>query len=260
MSLSADRLQKSSERFVEGSYASREDYLIFLMTQATYDWAAEFTAGRDTLDFGSGSGWGAARLASTARRVVGVDVDADAVAYARSRYEAPNLAFELLTNGLAYQQEFDAVVSIQVLEHVPDPDAYLASANRALRQGGVILLATPNRATRLYRFQKPWNPWHLNEWDRAGLYGLVARHFHDPEIFDMTGDVDWEVARTTRLKRLALPLTLPFIPAPIRRRGLTALSAARKRRGTWTGTASLSIEIVPHGSPSVNLLVRARKR
>lgn len=196
MTLSTDRLQNTSERFVEGQYASREEYLIYLMTEATYDWAGQNTVGRDVLDFGCGSGWGAARLASTARRVLGVDVDGDAVAYARSRYEAPNLTFELTSNGLAFDADFDAVVSIQVLEHVPDPDAYLAAASRALRPGGAIFLATPNRATRLYRFQKPWNPWHLNEWDRAGLQALIARHFGDLEIFDMTGDVDWEVART----------------------------------------------------------------
>jgi SAM-dependent methyltransferase len=257
--LSSDRLQRTSERLVEDEFATREDYLIFLMTAVTYDWAAEFAAGRDTLDFGCGSGWGSARLASTARRVVGVDVDADAIAYARNRYRVPNLEFQL-DSELDPVQQFDAVISIQVIEHVLDPPVYLEAAARALRPGGMLLLATPNRTTRLFKFQKPWNPWHLTEWDREGLRSLVSQSFADVEVFDMTGDVDEEVRRTRRIRWLTLPLTVPFVPAAIRRPGLAALSALRRSHGRWAGEASLDVRIVPSGSPSVNLLVKATNR
>jgi SAM-dependent methyltransferase len=37
---------------------------------------------------------------------------------------------------------FEAVVSTQVLEHVPDPDSYLAEAHRLLQPGGTLILST----------------------------------------------------------------------------------------------------------------------
>jgi len=48
-----------------------------------YEFARPFCVGKDVLDAGCGVGYGTAYLAETARRVVGVDVDADAIEYAR---------------------------------------------------------------------------------------------------------------------------------------------------------------------------------
>jgi 2-polyprenyl-3-methyl-5-hydroxy-6-metoxy-1,4-benzoquinol methylase len=39
---------------------------------------------------------------------------------------------------------FDAAVSLETVEHVPDPAAFLASVSRLLRPGGGLLLTTPN--------------------------------------------------------------------------------------------------------------------
>ena len=60
---------------------------------------------------------------------------------------------------------FGAVLSFQVIEHLDRPDAYLAEASRVLAPGGVLLLATPDRATRLYSWQQPWNRFHVTEYD-----------------------------------------------------------------------------------------------
>ena len=71
---------------------------------------------------------------------------------------------------------FDAVVSFQVIEHVPSVDAYLAEVARVLRPGGTFLCATPDRVTRLFARQRPWNRWHLEEFTQAGLAAAVSRH------------------------------------------------------------------------------------
>jgi len=39
---------------------------------------------------------------------------------------------------------FDAVVLFEVIEHLPDPSRYLSECHRVLREGGVLLLTTPN--------------------------------------------------------------------------------------------------------------------
>lgn len=41
---------------------------------------------------------------------------------------------------------FDAAVSLETVEHVPDPPAFLAAIRRLLRPGGVLFATTPNYA------------------------------------------------------------------------------------------------------------------
>ncbi len=40
---------------------------------------------------------------------------------------------------------FDLVTSMEVIEHVTDPAAFVAALERALAPGGLMLLSTPNR-------------------------------------------------------------------------------------------------------------------
>src|SRR5205814_7591503 len=60
-----------------------------------YEFARPLCTGRDVLDAACGVGYGSAYLAETARRVVGVDLNVDAVEYARDRYAAPNIEYRL---------------------------------------------------------------------------------------------------------------------------------------------------------------------
>src|SRR4051812_42850264 len=82
----------------EDAYQSSPgDHLIYLLHVATYDWAAGFTAGARVLDFGTGTGYGAARMAANATSVTGVDVSEAAVGYARRRYPVENLEFQRIS-------------------------------------------------------------------------------------------------------------------------------------------------------------------
>src|SRR5262245_51627479 len=58
-----------------------------------YFFARELCRGRDVPDIASGEGYGALLLAQAASSVAGVDVCAEAVAYAEGAYQRPNLRF-----------------------------------------------------------------------------------------------------------------------------------------------------------------------
>ena len=64
---------------------------------------------------------------------------------------------------------FDAVVSTQVLEHVPDPDSYLAEAHRLLRPGGTLVLSTHG----IYWYHPV--PVDLWRWTGPGLRRQIER-------------------------------------------------------------------------------------
>lgn len=68
-------LEPTGERLIVERYrSSQEDWVIYLMHVATYDFATSYVHGKRVLDYGSGSGWGTARIAEAAKQVIGVDV------------------------------------------------------------------------------------------------------------------------------------------------------------------------------------------
>src|SRR5215208_5162062 len=61
---------------------------------ARYAFAARLASGKRVLDAGCGAGYGSAELAHAAQTVVGIDVAAEAMDFAREHYRLPNLRFE----------------------------------------------------------------------------------------------------------------------------------------------------------------------
>lgn len=153
---------------------------------ARYLMAAEFTAGRRVLDAGSGAGYGAAILrAGGAAVVLGVDVDAGAVAAARERFAAPNLSFAVDDCETLEQVDggWDVICCFEAIEHLRRPEAFLARAGRLLAAGGVLLVSTPDRAgTPAFVAGRPRNRFHEHEWFTAEFVAMLGRHFHDVEL------------------------------------------------------------------------------
>jgi len=264
-------LEPTGERMILEHYTSSpEDYVIYLMHIATYRFAEQFTRGKRVLDYGCGSGYGAAQIAQTARSVDAVDVAPDAIAYAQSEFKGENLRFAVVApdKPLPFPDaSFDTVLSFQVFEHVDDTAHYLSEIRRVLAPGGQLVLATPDRSTRLLPGQRPWNRWHLHEYSRAELASVLRRHFREVQVLGMTGQrelIDIELRRCNRIKWLSLPFTLPLLPDRLR---VAALNAVHRVRGPGVGRKGApqalpytadDIEIADGVAPSLNLVAVAR--
>ena len=99
------------------------------------------------LDVGSSTGIIANYLSRYFGTVIGIDIDAPAIKYARENFIKKNLSFEIGDSmHLNFPKNmFDIVICAHVYEHVPDANRLMQEIRRVLRPGGVCYFAAGNR-------------------------------------------------------------------------------------------------------------------
>ena len=129
------------------------------------------------LDIGCGGGLIAEPLARLGARVTGIDPAARNIEVAKAHAEPQGLAIDyraVTVEELAAAGEvYDAVVCLEVVEHVPDVAAFVATCAEVLRPGEVMVLSTINRTLKAYalaiigaEYVLRWLPAGTHQWDR----------------------------------------------------------------------------------------------
>jgi SAM-dependent methyltransferase len=90
------------------------------------------------------------------------------------RFDAANLVSLPYPDG-----SFDAVVSLQVIEHLHSPQEFLGECARVLTPNGVLIVSTPNRLT--FSPDGLRNPFHTFEFAPDELRATIAQHFSSIE-------------------------------------------------------------------------------
>jgi SAM-dependent methyltransferase len=146
-----------------------------------YAFARRFAAGKRVLDAACGEGYGSALLSTVAESVVGVDIDASAIAHAGERYGEGNRV-RFIAGSCAMlplpDASVDAVVSFETIEHLDaaDQPKMLAEFARVLKPEGLLIISSPNK--RLYSDAREYvNEFHRHELYRDGLAALLASSF-----------------------------------------------------------------------------------
>ncbi len=139
-----------------------------------YEFAAGHARPGRLLDMACGVGYGTRLLADRAAGVedaLGVDLSQDAVDYALGRY-ANGKARYARGDALAFadEQGFDTVVSLETIEHVPDPRALVRRLAQLLRPGGVLIASVPVTPS------VDFNMHHLHDFTARSFRALVAEN------------------------------------------------------------------------------------
>ena len=95
------------------------------------------------LDVGCATGFFMDEAQQRGWSVIGLDVSSFGVEYAQKHFGL-NAVNSTLTDFEAQTGSFDALTLWDVIEHVPDPTAYVRKSAELLRSGGIISLATPD--------------------------------------------------------------------------------------------------------------------
>lgn len=216
---------------------------------AAYELCAPLLPTGRILDLGCGVGHSYHLLSP--RETVGVDLDAEALAgQGRETHVADmrDLPFP--------DDDFDGVLSVQSIEHVPDPERVLAEVHRVLKPGGTAIFVTPNRLT----FARPdeiIDPYHYVEYSADQLRRLCTGHFESIELRGLFGSaryLDLVSAERRKLDRLLSRDPLKFrrlVPRRVRQRLYDRLLSRNRAEDDPTaaaiGTADFELRDEPLG-------------
>ena len=102
--------------------------------------------GKTALDVGCGAGLLAEPLARLGARVTAIDAAPELIDAARAHAAGQGLDIDYRATPVeALDGQFDLVTSMEVVEHVADPAAFVKSLAARLAPGGLLILSTPNK-------------------------------------------------------------------------------------------------------------------
>jgi 2-polyprenyl-3-methyl-5-hydroxy-6-metoxy-1,4-benzoquinol methylase len=157
---------------------------------------ASLPAGSRILDAGCGNGFFTKQIHERGFDVVGMDVEESRIVHARKL--CPSIRFEVASvydnMSTVFRRQFDAVVSLEVIEHLYDPRTFVTRVQECLRPGGLFVLSTPyhgylkNLLIALAgKFDKHatafWDGGHIKLWSRRTLSAMLEQKGFRVEAF-----------------------------------------------------------------------------
>lgn len=165
--------------------------LVFML--ARYKFVAKMLAGFDhVLEIGCGDGFGTRIVVQAVRRLTAVDFDPEFIGSAKEimseRWPFTCLLHNVLDKPV--EGEFDAVFSLDVLEHISsqDEDRFLTHMIAPLKSSGVAIIGSPSVQSQVHASVQS-RIGHVNCKDQQDLKRLMQRYFENVFVFSMNDEI-----------------------------------------------------------------------
>lgn len=143
-----------------------------------YEWARQFTEGKDVYDIACGSGY--ASLILGASKYTGYDVSAEAIEYANEYYSSDNKRF-----CVADAQEMsdiipvaDTIVSFETIEHLQEPTKFLSWIKNHCH---TFIVSSPIIGS------CGMSPFHVREYTSPEFYQMISQYWENIDLYVQDG-------------------------------------------------------------------------
>lgn len=164
------------ETYVHGEFVSEHLH--------RYCIASNFVKDKVILDIASGEGYGSNLLAASAKSVIGVDIDKEAISKAKTKYQKSNLTFK---TGSADKipvddHSIDVLISFETIEHHDKHLEMFSEIKRVLKTDGILIMSSPDKK---YYTDIPnkINPFHVKELYLEEFEQLVGSNFKYFDVY-----------------------------------------------------------------------------
>ena len=164
------------EEVVAGNITGEETLRLHM---ERYEFAARHARGERVLDIACGVGYGTSLLSKRCEYIgtfVGVDLSAKAIAYANEHYGSERLHF-IVNDAMTFAdpRSFDTIVTLETIEHLPNPAGFIDNVVKLLRPGAILVASVPTTPS------VDANRHHLHDFSEKSFRQLFLRH-HLKEI------------------------------------------------------------------------------
>ena len=142
---------------VPGLLENEEQKLVGV--RCRYERAMQYLAAhgkKSVLDLGCSAGYGSSLMSSRGFRVCGIDRNRKSIELAKKRY--PGIDFRAADGGSVMKKKYDAVVALDVIEHMDNHRETIEKWLGMLGPGGLLIISTPN-----FKYSKCRNRFHKKE-------------------------------------------------------------------------------------------------
>lgn len=146
------------------------------------------------LEIGCGTGFviSSIRTRFPAMRICGSEISIDGLPFAAARLPGVDL-FQMDARSIPFDSEFDGIGAFDVIEHIEEDRLVLRQIWRALKPGGVVLIAVPQ---------------HPLLWSAIDEHSFHKRRYTAKELAGKLQEAGFDVLRLTSFVSLLLPLVL----------------------------------------------------
>ena len=170
--MQTDSLERLVPEFIQPQEITGQQTLDLHLER--YEFAARQAVPGRILDIACGVGYGSRLLCDTiagCHEVIGVDLCAESIAYAKRKYGNCNIHF-LTSDVMDFMDKdsFDTIVSLETIEHIPNPSGFITHMMTLLKPGGIFIGSVPTTPT------VDANPHHLHDFTEVSFRRLLTQH------------------------------------------------------------------------------------
>lgn len=181
---------------ITASHTISRDIKHILFTFSRYKFVAKMIENRENssiLELGCNEGLGTLffqQIVKNYRKIVGIDLDNDAIKWAKEHIKAKNINF-IEDNFINKKYgDFDVLISLDVIEHINKnkEEDFINTIDINLHKDGIAIIGTPSKFQNQFASQASKIA-HINLYDQESLYNLLIKKFNNVFIFGMNDEV-----------------------------------------------------------------------